>query len=510
MAGKVYLVGAGPGDQALITIKGQAAIREADVVLYDRLANDNLLKEAREEAELFYVGKKSNHHYRTQEEINQLLIDKAQEGKIVTRLKGGDPFVFGRGGEEASKLSQVGIDFEIVPGITSPISVPAYAGIPVTNRNISSSVTFVTGHEDPTKEESSIDWDQLATATETLVILMGVGKLPEIAPKLMAAGRDPQTPVALIRWGTRPEQETLVGTLENIVAEVEENNFKPPAIIIVGKTVNLRQELNWFETRPLFSKEIVVTRPAGQATSFCQMLSREGAKVIEAPAIEILPPESYQELDSRLERLSNYDWVVFTSVNGVKYVMERLFALDQDVRSFGGLKICAIGSKTAAKLKEYGLVVDYIPADYVSESIIDGLSEQDLTDQRFLLPRANIARQKLQDGLEELGAEVDNITAYRTISGAGNKELVDRLKSNQVDLVTFTSSSTVRNFIKQLGNNYQELLTDVEIACIGPITAGTVQEYGLEEDIIADEYTIEGLIIAIKNYYNQKSKQYII
>ncbi|GAB6137080.1 uroporphyrinogen-III C-methyltransferase [Halanaerobaculum tunisiense] len=499
MSGKVYLVGAGPGDEELITVKGQRVIKEADVILYDRLANNKLLAYASEEAELFYVGKKATSHYCSQEEINQLLVSKAQAGKIVTRLKGGDPFVFGRGGEEATVLAESGVEFELVPGITSPISVPAYAGIPLTHRDFNSSVAFVTGHQAANKEDA-INWNKLATGVGSLVILMGVGNLPNIVPQLISAGRDPQTPVALIRWGTRANQETLVGTLENIVAKVEEAEFKPPAIIIVGDAVELRTKLNWFETKPLFGQQIVVTRPAKQAQGFCHQLAREGAEVVKAPAIKIVPPEDYAPLDEKLQQLNKYDWAIFTSVNGVKYVLERLFDLGKDVRALAGIKLGAIGSKTAAELESYGLKVDYIPEDYVSESILDGFADQDLTGQRFLLPRANIARPALQDGLEELGAQVDNITAYRTIQGAGNEELIQKLKKETVDLVTFTSSSTVRNFVALLEGDYQQLLAGVKLACIGPITASTAREFGLEVDIIADKYTIEGLTAAIKKY----------
>ncbi|MDI3548205.1 MAG: uroporphyrinogen methyltransferase / synthase [Halanaerobiales bacterium] len=501
MEGKVYLVGAGPGDEGLITVKGLKAIKEADVILYDYLVNERLLAEARDSAELIFVGKKAHNHYCTQAEINQLLIEYAREGKIVTRLKGGDPFVFGRGGEEARELARENLRFEIIPGITSAIAGPAYAGIPVTHRNISSSVAFVTGHEASGKGESGINWNELATGVDTLVILMGVGNLPEIVSKLLEAGRDVDTPVALIRCGTKGGQETLVGSLDNIVAKVREVNFKPPAIIIVGDVVNLRAELNWFETRPLFGKSIVVTRPARQATSFCNSLREAGANVIKAPAIKILPPEDYSQLDEKLEKLASYDWVVFTSVNGVKYVIERLFDLGKDVRSFAGVKLGAIGSETAAQLRKNGLQVDYLPDEYVSEAIIQGFKGQDLTGKKFLLPRADIARKKLQKGLEDLGAVVDNVTAYRIIRGDNNNVLIAKLRANEVDLVTFTSSSTVHNFIQGLANDYQQLLKGVKIACIGPITAQTVEEYGLEVDIVAGEYTVKGLLTAIQDYY---------
>ncbi|WP_408954923.1 uroporphyrinogen-III C-methyltransferase [Natroniella sp. ANB-PHB2] len=501
MVGKVYLIGAGPGDEGLITVKGLNIIKEADVILYDRLANPRLLDYAREGVELFYVGKKASNHYRTQDEINQLLVEQAQAGNIVARLKGGDPFVFGRGGEEAEVLLGKGIEFEVVPGITSPISVAAYAGIPLTHRDFNSSVGFVTGHEDPTKDESNLNWDQLANAMGTLVFLMGVGNLAKITKRLMEAGCNRETPVALVRWGTRPEQETLVGTLETIVTKVEKNNLKPPAIIVIGEVINLREKLNWFETKALFSKRIVVTRPKKQATSFSKALARDGAKVIEAPAIKIVPPESYQELDQKLEQVGDYDWIIFTSINGVKYFINRLFELGLDVRALAGVKLCAIGPKTAAKLNDYGLQVDYIPDDYVIESILEGFVEEDLTGQKFLLPRADIARELLAHELENNGAKVDDVTAYQTIKGVGSQDLITELEESRVDMVTFTSSSTVHNFIEQLGDEYQRLLADIELACIGPITAQTVRDYELEIAVVADEYTVEGLLAAVKGYY---------
>ena len=501
MIGKVYLVGAGPGDEGLITVKALTKIKQADVILYDRLANPKLLDEAEDDVELFYVGKKAGNHYRSQEEINQLLVDKAKEGKEIVRLKGGDPFIFGRGGEEAEVLAREGISFEIIPGITSPISVAAYAGIPLTHRDFSSSVAFVTGHEDPSKEESSVNWDYLAKGVETLVTLMGVGNLAKIANRLMKAGKDPQTPVALIRWGTRPEQESIVGNLENIAAKVEEADFNPPAITIIGDVVTLRDKLNWFEKKSLFGKDIVVTRPKKQATSFCKALAREGANVVEAPAIKIEAPDDYQRLDESIGQLKEYDWIIFTSINGVKYFFARLFELGKDARALGDIKVCAIGPKTAQAVKDNGIKVDYLPDDYVSEAIVKGFAKKDLTGKKFLLPRANIAREMLSDELEKFGAEVDNITAYKTVAGSGEEDLTAKLKADEIDLVTFTSSSTVDNFIKKIGGGYQELLENTKIAAIGPITASTAEDFGLEVDIIADEYTIEGLLRAIKKHY---------
>jgi uroporphyrinogen III methyltransferase/synthase len=359
--GKVFIVGAGPGDPKLITVKGQEAIQEADILVYDYLANPRLVAEASSETELIYVGKKAGNHTYSQEEINDIIVQKAKEGKVVTRLKGGDPFIFGRGGEEAEYLRENGVEFEIVPGITSPISVPAYAGIPLTHRDFNSSVAFVTGHEDPTKNESNMDWEKLSTATGTIVFLMGVGNLPNIVEQLKKHGRDAETPVALIRWGTKPEQETVAGNLNNIVQKVKEAGLKPPAITIVGEVVQLRDKLRWFDNKPLFGKRVLVTRSRTQASRLSKQLYELGAEPVECPAIKIVEPENFNPLDEALINADGYDWIVFTSVNGVKGVVNRLKELDKDVRVIGDAKICAIGSKTAEEIENSGLKVDYVP-----------------------------------------------------------------------------------------------------------------------------------------------------
>ena len=501
MSGKVYLVGAGPGDEGLITAYAKSLLKDADIVFYDRLANDQLLKWTSPEAELVYVGKKAGDHSYSQQEINKLLIEKAKEGKLVLRLKGGDSFIFGRGGEETLALKEAEVEFEVVPGITSAAAVPAYAGIPLTHRDFSSSAAFVSGHLAPGSEKD-VNWEQLAQGVETLVILMGVGNLDKIVDKLLAAGRSPQTPIALIRWGSWPKQETIKGKLENIVSKVREAQFKPPAVTVVGEVVKLREKLNWFETKPLFGRQIAVTRPPHQAESFCRLLRRKGANPLTTPAIEIEPPESFGPLDDKLAHLGDYDWVIFTSQNGVDYTLERLFALGDDVRAFGSVKIAAIGSKTGARLEEYGLRADYVPKEYVSEALLEGFSKQDLTGQKFFLPRADIARPKLETGLENLGAEVDNITAYQTVRGSEVEDLLPRLKEGTVEVVTFTSSSTVQNLLSALGEDYQDLLAEVKLACIGPITAQTAEKAGLEVDITAEEYTIEGLVRAIEEYFS--------
>ncbi|MDS1030698.1 uroporphyrinogen-III C-methyltransferase [Bacillota bacterium LX-D] len=497
--GYVYLVGAGPGDPGLLTIKGQQCIQKADVVVYDRLVGKKLLGYVRSDAELIYVGKSPERHTLRQEEINELLLKKALEGKIVTRLKGGDPFVFGRGGEEAEILQENGVQFEIVPGITSAIAVPAYAGIPVTHRNCTSTIGIVTGNEDPTKEDSSISWDKIATGMGTLVFLMGMANLPKIVHKLVTNGRSADTPVALIRWGTRPEQETLVGTLSDIVAKAEKVGFKNPAIIIVGEVVTLRDKLQWFEQKPLFGKRIVVTRSREQASALTNCLEQLGAEVVEFPTIEITPPADYSLLDQELENIASYKWIIFTSANGVRAFFKRLRDLKMDIRSLYGINICAIGPKTSEALENYGLCVEYVPEEFVAEAVIAGLQDKITEGDKVLLPRADIARKVLPEALKKIGAEITEVAVYRTVRSENNLPmLLELFENNQIDIITFTSSSTVRNFIETLPQGQKlDLLNKPKIACIGPITAQTAKDFGLDVHIVASEYTIEGLVQAL-------------
>lgn len=497
--GYVYLVGAGPGDPGLLTLKGRECIAKADVIVYDRLVSTRLLDYANPEAELIYVGKSPERHTLKQEEINRLLADKALEGKIVTRLKGGDPFVFGRGGEEAEVLVEHGISFEIVPGITSAIAVPAYAGIPVTHRDFTSTIGIITGNEDPTKEETSIDWGKLATGLGTLVFLMGMANLPKIVEKLLAHGRPADTPVGLIRWGTRPEQETLVGTLADIVEKAREANFANPAIIIVGEVVSLRDKLQWFEKKTLFGKHIVVTRAREQASNLTSALEKLGAQVLEFPAIEIAEPLDWAPVDAAIDSLPNYQWVVFTSVNGVDCFFQRLLAKGKDVRNLLGLNICAIGPKTREALEKLALRVEYMPEEYVAEAIIKGLEGRIQPGEKVLLPRADIARKVLPRALAELGAEVTDVTVYRTVKTKNNVDrLLSALRAQEIDIVTFTSSSTVKNFVEVLPPEEKEaLMAGVQVASIGPITTKTAEDLGLHVHVQAKEYTIEGLVKAI-------------
>ncbi|MBO8136840.1 MAG: uroporphyrinogen-III C-methyltransferase [Desulfotomaculum sp.] len=495
----VYLVGAGPGDPGLITIKGLECIKKADVIVYDRLASPRLLTYARPEAELIYVGKSPDRHAMKQHEINQLLVEKAKEGKVVTRLKGGDPFVFGRGGEEAEVLVENGIHYEVVPGITSAVAVPAYAGVPVTHRDATSDFAVITGNEDPAKENSKIYWDKIATGIGTLVFLMGMSNLSKICEKLIQYGRSPSTPVALVRWGTRPEQQTLVGTLQDITEKAKEAEFKNPAVIIVGEVVKLREKLAWFENKKLFGKRVLVTRSREQASVLSQRIEELGGEAYEFPTIQIAEPDTYAPLDAAIDALSSYKWVVFTSVNGVKYFFNRLKKLGKDVRELHGTNICAIGPKTREALESYGLIVDYVPSEYRAEKIIAGLSGRLEPGDRVLLPRADIARKILPQALKEMGAVVDEITAYKTIMGAGDaQQVIEMLTRKELHVLTFTSSSTVRNFVQLLGAaNLKELLKDVIVASIGPITSTTARELGIEVTVEAEEYTIDGLVDAV-------------
>jgi uroporphyrinogen III methyltransferase / synthase len=503
--GKVYLVGAGPGDPGLMTLRGREVLEQAEVVIYDYLANEEFLKFAPPHAERIYVGKKGGDHTLSQEGINDLLIEKGRNN-IVVRLKGGDPFVFGRGGEEAQELVAEGIPFEVVPGVTAAIAVPAYAGIPLSHRDFTASMAFVTGHEREDKGDSKVDWEKLATGVGTLVFFMGVKNLPEITKSLVSHGRSENTPVAVIRWGTTPHQQTVTGTLKDIVEKVKEAQLKPPAITVVGEVVSLRDELNWFEHRPLFGRSIVVTRAREQASDFLAMLSELGARCIEFPTIDIQPPPSWNPLDEAIGRLSGYNWVIFTSVNGVLFFMERLRAAGMDSRALHGLKVAAIGPKTAESLESYGLRPDLVPKEYRAESILDGLSGEKLQGMHFLMPRAMVARDILPDTLREQGAHVDVVPAYETvIPKERSGEVADLFRKGEIDCVTFTSSSTVSNFFSLFEKDeILPLLQKVLIACIGPITAKTAEDHGLKIDIMPQKYTIPDLVQALKDHFENK------
>ena len=501
MNGMVYLVGAGPGDYRLITLKGKECLEKADVVICDYLADKRLLAFAPENVEYIYVGKKAGNHAMRQEDISQLIADKAKEGKCVVRLKGGDPFVFGRGGEEAEVLKNNGVKFEIVPGVTSAIAAPAYAGIPVTNRKVAVSFAVVTGHEDPTKGKSDINWEKLSTAVDTLVFLMGVGNLPHITSQLIKYGRSADTPAALVRWGTKAQQEVLITTVGKAAEDVIKHNLKPPAVFVVGNVVNLRSTIQWFDNKPLFGKNILITRARSQASKLTTALEELGANCIEAPAIKIAPPDdNYVSLDNAITKIHDYDWIIFTSTNGVERFFARLNEKDLDARCLSNAKIAAIGTATADKLKNYGIIADKIPTMFKAEGILEVLQNDIQKGSKVLIPRAQKAREALPIGLRQMGAIVDVAETYCTKMADTNKDdIKDLLKNNQIDMVTFTSSSTVENLLKLIDGE-KTLLNNVKTAVIGPITAKTCKNNGLKVDIEADVYTIDGLVNKIKNF----------
>lgn len=492
---KTYLVGAGPGDYKLITLKAVDCLKKADVVIYDRLANKRYLDFAKEGSELIYVGKASSCHALPQDQINKLIVQKAKEGKTVVRLKGGDPYVFGRGGEEAEELRQEGIPFEVVPGITSAISVPAYAGIPVTHRDFVSSVHIITGHEKPEKNVSGVDYEKLAKIEGTLIFLMGLGNLPNICTNLIKYGKGPDTPVAVISKGTTPAQKKVVGTLSDIEELVGRVKLLPPSIIIVGEVVRLHDKLDWFGKRPLSGKRILVTRTRNQASSLAEKVEDLGGEVYVFPTIKILEPEDFTEIDEKLAEIHAYHWLIFTSVNGVEGFLRRLKTIKKDIRSLQGVKIGAIGSATGAALAERGIIADFIPEEFQAEALAAGLKEKIKAGEKVLLPTADIARKLLEEELKAHGAMVEKIDLYRTIPGEGDRDLlVEWLANKEIDIVTFASSSTVKNFMKILGKENLSLLDDVKVACIGPVTRGTAEELGLHVAICAEEYTVDGLV----------------
>ncbi|MDP3879480.1 MAG: uroporphyrinogen-III C-methyltransferase [Dehalococcoidales bacterium] len=503
--GKVYLVGAGPGDPGLISKRGLDCLAQAEVIVYDRLLDERLLDSASPEAERIYVGKSASQHSKTQDEINRLLVQKAGEGKVVVRLKGGDPFVFGRGGEEAAVLVDKQLPFEVVPGVTSAVAVPAYAGIPVTHRGLASSFAVITGHEDPAKAVSSIDWAKLATAVDTLVFLMGMENLPQIVARLVEHGRPADTPVAVIEQGTRPGQKTAVGSLADIVDRVTEQSLRPPAVIVVGEVVGLREKLRWFDNRPLFGKRVLVTRARHQASALSRLLTERGAQPVELPAIDIQAAFNSDELDRAILQLKQYQWLVFTSVNGVEAFFQRLHALNLDSRSLGGLKVGVIGPATAGALALKGIVPDYMPEVYTGQGFVNGLKKLEVGGQRFLLPRADIADKELVEGLMKLGAEAREIAAYRTLPAVDAIARARQMLSDgEIDVITFTSSSTVSNLVTAFQGEPPPV-NGAKVACIGPKTAETAVSKGLKVDILAREQTIPGLVTAIEEYFGKEA-----
>ena len=500
MQGIVYLIGAGPGDPGLITVKGLRRLQRAEVVVYDRLVDRRILGRAGMGAELVYVGKGPGQRAMEQEELNRYIVERALEGKVVARLKGGDPFVFGRGGEEAQALALAGVPFEVVPGVTSAVAAPAYAGIPLTHRDMASSFTVVSGSEDPNKDEPSVQWGALARSGGTLVVLMGWSALENITGTLIKEGMEPSTPVALVCWGTEPYQRTVTGTLQDIARRGVDAGLSPPVVAVIGPVVDLREEVRWFDKKPLFGKRVLVTRSRTQMSVLSEMLAEEGAEPIELPTIEFSDVDDYSHLDSAITLLHSYSWVIFTSANGVEAFFGRMKTLRRDSRAFGGVKVAAIGPATAAALARYGIVADLVPDEYVSEAIVQGMGPLGLKGARVLLPRADIGRRELADGLARLGAQVEQVCVYRTVVPQDSREkALGLLRDGNIDMATFTSSSTVRNLLDLLDGNVS-LLQGVKVACIGPITAGTARELGLQVDIVAQEYTILGLVRAMREH----------
>jgi uroporphyrinogen III methyltransferase/synthase len=500
--GTVYLVGAGPGDAGLMTMRGAELLARADVVVYDALVNADLLRLAPTGAEFIFAGKRSGLHVIPQEELNRLLVEKARSGKCVVRLKGGDPYVFGRGGEEAEELAAARIPFEVVPGISSSIAGPNYAGIPLTHRDHCSGFSVITGHEDPKKEDVDVDWAQVAKAPGTKVVLMGVSRIQKIAETLAANGMDASTPVAVIRRATTGRQQSVFGTLKTIAGVVETAKFEAPAIIVIGEVVRLREKLNWFEKRSLFGRRIVVTRTREQASQLSRQLLERGADVLEIPVIRTLPPTDRQAIADVLLELNAYDWLVFTSPNGVSAFFEFFFRAFEDLRDIGGVRIAAVGAATAAKIRELHLKVDLTPNEYVTSKIADALAKYEgIENRKILLLRAEVANKELPKKLEEMGAIVDDVACYQTAPETEDRNgAATRLMEDGADWITFTSSSTVENFnarfdLKQLVARYPQL----KLASIGPETSKAIAALGLKPEVEAKEHTIDGLVKVIES-----------
>lgn len=505
--GIVYLVGAGPGDPGLMTLKAQACLKRADIVIYDYLANKRFLSYAPLRAKKFYVGKRGASHTQDQAKINDLMIQEAKKGKIVVRLKGGDPFVFGRGGEEAQALAQAFVPFEIVSGVTSAIAVPAYAGIPVTHRNFTSVVAFVTGHERDEEGNAPPDWSALSKIG-TIVFLMGFGTLEKNVKKLMEAGRDPKTPIAVIEWGTLSRQKTVVGTLKSIVGEVRRKNIRPPTITVVGKVVELQKDLSWFEKKPLFGKKILVTRSREQSSELSQRLEEEGASILETPTLEFRPPKDWRPVDHAIHGLAHKDWLVFTSANGVNFFFERLKFLKKDIRVLGRLSIAAIGPITARVLKERGLEADLVASEFRTAGLLKVFKRRGIKGKKILLLRAHESRGDLPQGLLKMGARVEEVETYRQwIPRKNASPLAEILGQERPDLVVFASSNTARNYVtlaKMAG--VEEDLWKIPAASIGPVTSSTLRELGLPMIIQPHSSTISHLVEEIICYFSKLGK----
>jgi uroporphyrinogen III methyltransferase / synthase len=496
--GKAYLVGAGPGDSGLITVRGLDCLKSADVVLYDDLSHPDLVEEVPADCERIYVGKRAGFKAKTQEETNDLLVEHVRAGKRAVRLKGGDPYVFGRGGEEAIALAEAGLPFEVVPGVTSGFAAPAYAGIPVTHRGVATQVTLVTGHEDPTKPNTQVKWEALGQAGGTIVVYMGVGKREQYAKRLMAGGLDADTPVAMIQWGTRPEQRVARGTLEKL----HELDIANPAAIVIGKVAGMH--LDWFTARPLAGQTIAVTRTREQASELVRLLRDAGAEVLEIPTIEIRDPDSWEDVDAAISSLSTFQWVAFASPNSVDRFMGRLKEITADIRAFGGARIAAVGPATADRIRAFGLPVDVIPENHRAEGLAEALSEKVGGDDRVLYPRAEKGREVVPDRLRAEGAEVVECVVYRTERPESVPQVaLDRFKENRVTLVTFTSSSTVQHFSDLMtAEGLGDSVKGIPVASIGPTTTQTAKELGFQlcAEASGDDISVRGLVAAVLAY----------
>ncbi|MCX7711187.1 MAG: uroporphyrinogen-III C-methyltransferase [Clostridia bacterium] len=493
--GKVYIMGVGPGDYKLLTLKAVESIKKADVIVYDRLVNTKILSFAKKDAELVYVGKMPDYHIVPQDAINKILLEKASEGKTVARVKGGDPFVFGRGGEEAEYLYEHGIEFEIIPGISSAIAVPAYAGIPVTHRDYCSSLHIITGHERPDKEESSLDFAALAKLDGTLIFLMGIKNLSNIAEGLIKHGKSGATPAAVIERGTTHNQRSVVGTLADIAAVASAAGISSPAVTVIGEVVHLKSKLEWVKPGKLAGKSVIITRAREQASKLVERIEELSGEAIEFPVIKIAEPEDYSLFDHALEQVEHYQWLVFTSVNGVESFFKRMRLKKTDIRRLAGIKLCAVGEATAEKLYDMGFNVDFVPESFTTENLLKGLLERVSPKEKVLLARADIANPILSKGLSSNQIEFDEITVYRTlIESTDRNGIINRFIVGSIDFITFTSSSTVSNFVTILGKENLNEIEKAKVVCIGPVTAKTAEELGVKVDAIADAYTIEGLV----------------
>lgn len=497
----VYLVGAGPGDAELLTLRGAELLRRADVVVYDALVNRDLLRLARPGAEIIFGGKRANDHALPQDELNSLLISRAREGKTVVRLKGGDPYVFGRGGEEAEELAASNVAFEVVPGVSSFTAVPNYAGIPITHRGMASAFTVVTGHEDPDKPGSVIDWNQVAGMPGTKLVMMGTQRIGDLAARLVAGGMADSTPVAMVSWGTTGRQRSIEGTLATIGKVVTETNFRPPSIAIIGDVVNMRKKLNWFEERSLFGRRIVVTRTRDQASQLSRLLSERGAEVLEIPTIRIEAPDDRQTLVEAMAGLGEYDWIIFTSPNGVAQFFDYFFRTFEDVRDLGAMRLAAVGPATAAKIREYHLKVDLMPQEFVSSKIAAAFKQfQSIENVRLLLLRAQVANPDLTRELEQLGGIVDDVSVYKTVPETEDPTGAAAVLLEQgADWITFASGSSVENFHARFDlPALQKKFPGLSLASIGPETSKAIRNLGLEPTVEARTHTIEGLVEALE------------